>query len=274
MSTGIGYVDETWSPIVGCTKCSPGCDNCWAEKMAYRLKMMGKSKYFSVVDTYRGEHLWTNKVYCDEKALQIPLHWRKPRRILTCSMGDMFHPKVPFEFISKVWDVMFDCMNIANNPVHLYRKSHTFMVLTKRPKRLLEFANWMSKKCQRIDYPNVHLGITICNQAEADEKIPILLQIPAAHRWLSIEPLLEEIDLMEMLPGHYWYDWEKGCLIDYIVIGCESGPHRRPCKLEWVKSIVDQCKAAGVKCWVKQLEINGKAVHNLKDMPDWTVQEI
>lgn len=275
MPTGISYVDETLNPVVGCTKCSPGCLNCYAEKMAYRLACMGQKRYREVISTDGG--VWNNKVFCDEKTLDIPLHWRKSRRILVPSMGDLFHPKVPFEFIDEVFAVGALC------------PQHTLLILTKRIERMAEYMpnrDW-GEACNRILHknmylqneivpplPNVHLGATICTQKEADEKIPLLLQIPAAHRWISAEPLLGELSFRWQPYAHQatgetyrQYLERNGSTNEYealrkiggLVVGCESGPNpkRRPCKLEHIRSIVQQCKAAGVGCFVKQIEMWG-----------------
>lgn len=289
MGTKIPYVDEAWNPICGCSKCSPGCENCWAEKFACRLSGMErkrvpfKPKYDRVVD--KGK--WVGNVICDEKALNIPLHWRKPRKILTCSMSDWCHPKVPFEFRDKMLAVATMC------------HQHEFWFLTKRVKEMAEYFNrpelwtrilpeaismslWDDKCIQEpvpgyIDFnavsktirgplPNVHLGATICNQKEMDEKGPILLSIPAAHHWISFEPLLGPI---EVHTGSRSYLWGNPYVkaIDFAVIGCESLGNKkpgRPCKREWILSLVEQCKAAGVPYTVKQREIDGKVCHDLQ----------
>lgn len=265
MGTRIEYVDEAWNPVIGCSKCSPGCENCYAETMAARLWRMGRGDYGSVLDIEN--YKWNGKVLCRKGFLDKPLHWRKSRRILVPSMGDLFHEKVPFEFIVKVFWVAQKC------------PQHTFLFLTKRIKRASEFYKWcypleVAKMWGQL--PNVHLGATICTQKEADEKIPILLQIPAAYRWISIEPMLEEIKFVDdklfyeresgedspvaCAPCYCGKHWQNGTLfglrigcLDGAVIGCESGPKRRPCKLEWIKSIVQQCKAASVGCYVKQI---------------------
>lgn len=269
--TGIPYVDATWSPVVGCTKCSPGCLNCYAEKMAYRLACMGQKKYQAVVKGVPSakpfwkkgfKAKWTNEVFCDEKALDIPLHWRQPRRILVPSMGDLFHPKVPFEFIKSVLGIIALC------------PQHKVLLLTKRIERAAELFG---------AYPdNAHLGVTICNQKEADEILLIALQIPGFD-WISFEPLLSDIDFSDYM-GEYlgsetcsYGDMHKKreceCTflgnLKFAVVGCESGPNRRPCELEWIKSIVDQCKATGVGCFVKQMEINGKVSHKPDEWPAW-----
>lgn len=302
MPTKISWTDETWNPVVGCTKCSPGCKNCYAERMAYRLQCMGIYPYHDHPDLEPvSKKGWNGQVSCNEKALEKPLHWKKPRRVFVCSMGDLFHPAVPFEFIDKViFTIYRSC-----------RFGHTFQILTKRVLRMAKYfsgnvdgrilelfrksdARYTSKHRLTSSVnklPNLHLGVSISTQAEADEKIPILLQIPAAVRWVSIEPMLEPIDIRlnlglvvaEKIKGGYRltrreekgkpYPYEKSP-IEWVVVGCESGPRRRPCKLEWVRDIVAQCKAAGVPVFVKQIEVNGKVSRKPEEWPkDLRVQE-
>lgn len=263
MATKIPYCDETWNVTVGCTKCSPGCLNCWAEDLhtqRHKAYTAGKKLPKQYAKPFSEIQLFTER-------LNKPLHWRKPRRILTCSMSDLFHPKVPFEFVKQVWDIGVKC------------PQHTLLFLTKRIKRALEFTQWMAghDDISIAAWPrNMFPGVSICTQAEADEKIPILLQIPAAKRWLSIEPLLGEIDLENLKPSskttlNALDGWQRNYVsrakreqrnaskyvkgIDWVVIGCESGPKKRPCKLEWIRSIVAQCKAAGVLVYVKQIPL-------------------
>ena len=260
--TKIAWTDASWNPVIGCSKVSAGCQNCYAEKMAYRLKMMGQSKYFSVVDTFRGEHLWTNKIYCDESALDKPLHWRKPRRIFVCSMGDLFHPAVNAEFLIRVLNTIGGC------------QQHTFQILTKRPEQMLKVMNlyyqtadMVPKKFRTMTpYPNLWLGVSVENQKTADERIPILLQIPAAVRFVSVEPMLEAINLLD-LNGIMAMGGIYGAYLDWVIIGCESGPKRRECKIEWVRDLVSQCDAANIPVFVKQLSINGKVEHDIKKFP-------
>lgn len=290
MASKIDWTDETWNPVIGCTKCSPGCLNCYAERMAYRLACMRQEKYQKVVKGLptskpfwkKGfKACWTGDIYCDEKALDIPLHWHKPRRIFVCSMSDLFHPKVPFEFIDKVLYVMYRNLQ------------HTFQILTKRPEIMLEyfvdgellrlrllrlFPNYTpeARLCREWPLNNIHLGVSISNQDEM-WKATELSRIPATVRFISLEPMLGEIDISRYLvssdgfvcpndegPIHIE---DGGVGIDWVIVGCESGPKRRLCKIEWVQSIVDQCKAANVPCFVKQISIDGKVVKMPKIFP-------
>jgi len=246
MSTKIEWTDETWNPVVGCTKISAGCQNCYAEKMARRLGPLPEpiGAYVRVIGP---DGKWNNAVECVVDKLDAPLHWRKPRRIFVCSMGDLFHPRVPFEFIAEV-------MSSAARHVGRTKKQSIFQFLTKRPERLLDYYIWAKNGDKReIPFPDSFwFGVTAENQKCANERIPILLQIPAAVKFVSIEPLLEKIELLET-----WL-YAKVHNLDWVIVGCESGPKRRPCELEWVRSIVEQCKIADVPIFVKQLSINGK----------------
>ncbi|HPS52999.1 MAG TPA: phage Gp37/Gp68 family protein [Phycisphaerae bacterium] len=206
-----GYKGETWNPIIGCSKCSPGCQHCYAERMAGRLVNIKQTEYYSGVVNHLVENsygrvvdtVWNGKTAFVESALEKPLHWKQPRVIFVCSMSDLFHETVPFEWIDQVFAIMARC------------PQHKFLLLTKRPQRMVEyFANiggtsrhdwvWTCMARQMnvshlkgINWPlpNVGIGVTICNQEEADAKIPMLLSIPAAMRFVSIEPMLGKIVL-------------------------------------------------------------------------------
>lgn len=296
----IEWTDATWNPLAGCTKCSPGCENCYAERMSHRLESMHQK------DRKKYKHLWkynevitcgawNNSIYLDIPSLDKPLHWHKPRRIFVCSMSDLFHPKVPFDFIDKVMFTIYKS----------YSMGHTFQILTKRVRRMMKYFSGnvdgrIIGLFRRTDnrytsehrltnsvnlLPRVRLGVSISNQAEADEKIPIIIQIPAAFRWLSIEPLLSKINLtawldvqeQEFTAKRNSKEIRSGSKsnikntsrqkLDLVVVGCESGPKRRPCKIEWVESIVAQCKAAYVPVFVKQINVNGKVVKMPKLFP-------
>lgn len=217
--TGIEWTDATWNPTTGCSKVSQGCKNCYALRDWPRLAANPKSVYFG--------RAFTN-VQCHPERLRQPLQWKKPRRIFVNSMSDLFHEDVPRSFV----DEIFHTMVVA--------RQHSFQVLTKRPWRMLDF---MAHRA--APPPNVWLGVSVEDQATADERIPVLLQTSAAIRWLSVEPLLGPIDLelrlLGQIPG-----------IDWVVVGGESGPHARAMRPEWASSIRDQCARAGVPFLFKQ----------------------
>lgn len=234
MATKIEWCEETWNPITGCTKVSSGCKNCFAERMAKRLA--GRFGYpaddpFGV--TYQPGRL-------DE-----PMRWRKPRRIFICSMGDLFHEKVAFPYINRVF------ARIAMAPYH------TFLILTKRPERMRHYMTGENRikivqtfPCDvgNIRWPlrNVWIGTSVENQAAADERIPHLLNTPAAVRFVSAEPLLGPI-LFDFAPERF-----NEREIDWMIVGGESGPKARPMHPLWVKGIRDQCVEAGVPFLFKQ----------------------
>lgn len=257
--TGIVWTDETWNPVTGCTKVSQGCKHCYAERDWARLQHLPRFKGRAFTD-----------VVCHPERLDQPLRWAKPRRIFVNSMSDLFHEDVPDEFIDQVFAVM------------ALAKQHTFQVLTKRPERMREYArgNWQSRimghlrkfggipdglgvMLQTINgsLPNVWLGVSVEDQATANQRIPILLQTPSAVRWISAEPLLGPIDLLRagatemdsvgcLTPGG-GESFARG-LIDWVVVGGESGPKARPMHPDWVRSLRDQCAAAVVQFMLKQ----------------------
>jgi protein gp37 len=227
--TGIEWTDATWNPVTGCTNISLGCKNCYAERDFARMAANPK------LPSYLGRKF--TDVRCHPERLDAPLHWEKPRRVFVNSMSDLFHEDVPDEFIQGVFRTM------------AHATQHTFQILTKRPERMRRYV-LSTRNPAVIRLPNVWLGVSVENQPTADERIPILLNTPAAMRFLSVEPMLERIDL-QLEPrggdaiGHHSIDW--------VIVGGESGPNARPCNLNWLLDIVRQCKAAGVPCFVKQL---------------------
>lgn len=245
--TSIEWTDRTWNPVTGCTKVSPGCKNCYAEAVADRFW----AKQYPPISDGRDRRF--TDVICHPDRLEQPLHWRKPQRIFVNSMSDLFHENVPEDFISQVFAVMF------------LAKHHTFQILTKRPERMLEYclaaANdpfsyiwaWASEFEQpcvdvpreiNFPLPSVHLGISVENQKYADERIPKLLQTPAAVRFISYEPALESVTFSRWLgPGY----------LDWLIIGGESGNGARPFNIQWARDVIQQCRAAGVACFVKQM---------------------
>lgn len=237
--TRIEWTDAVWNPVTGCTKVSSGCKHCYAEGMAKRF--------------WGGEREFTD-VRCHPERLEQPLRWRKPRRVFVNSMSDLFHDDVPFDFIACVF------WTVAASP------QHTYQVLTKRPARMLEF---FRREAQQYGAPwpinNIMLGVSVEDQKTADERIPILLQAPAALRFVSVEPMLGPVDLRRLDP---WDDFhtdaldtpDPSCKIGWVICGCESGPRARPMRPDWARSLRDQCAEAGVPFFLKQMEIAGKIV--------------
>lgn len=263
MTTKIEWVKDengmqgvTWNPCVGCSHSgSRGCDHCFAERMANRLAAnpATTADYAGVVKDGK----WTGLVKPLPDRLDQPLKWRKPRTIFVCSMSDLFHENVHPDFIG-------DLLCVMNRA-----RQHTFLVLTKRANRMKElydrfYGIW-------ADPPNLWLGVTVCTQAEADAKIPLLLQTPAAVRFISIEPMLEGIDLTRIgKTDKYAQPWNvlKGVLrqetanigvpyavptpkLNWIIVGGETGPGARPMHPDWVRGIRDQCAEAGAKFFFK-----------------------
>lgn len=208
--SGIEWTNSTWNPATGCTKISLGCKNCYAERMALRLKAMGHPNY---IDGF--------KVSIHENTLHLPLIWKQPQTIFVNSMSDLFHEDIPQEFIFNVFNIM------------ILASWHTFQVLTKRPKRLLELD-------PQIHWPdNVWMGVTVESQDYCC-RIDDLRQSHAKYKFLSLEPLLGPLPNIDI----------KG--IDWVIVGGESGPRARPIEKKWVIDIRDQCIATKTPFFFKQ----------------------
>lgn len=289
--TTIEWTDRTWNFLRGCSRISRGCGDstgggCYAEAIARRFSGAGLPYEGTISE--RGK--WNGNITFHEDKLLEALRWKKPQRVFVNSMSDLFHENVKDEWIDKAFAVM------ALTP-HL-----TYQILTKRPERALEwFTNrgtWplltmiesLMMKDERynsgrqsrarfarkvgnvelaeIDWPlpNVWLGVSVEDQKTADERIPLLLQTPAAVRFLSVEPLLSRVDLKFHLGIDSNHDDLKG-LVNWVIVGTESGPNRRVAKLEWIESIVEQCQAAGTPAFVKQIELNGKVEKDIDKFP-------
>jgi protein gp37 len=247
MSTGIEWTDETWNPTTGCDRVSPGCDHCYAATMAARLKGMGQPKYQRDGDPRTSGPGFGLTEHPD--VLDQPLRWRKPRRVFVNSMSDLFHPRVTDEFIARVWAVM------AATP------QHTYQVLTKRPKRMRTWVTyWGSTWREGVmdPLPNVWLGTSVEDQQRADQRIPALLDTPAAVRFLSCEPLLGPVRLDEIRAAdgvHYMPltgTSEPEPRMHWVIVGGESGPGARPMHPAWARDLRDQCTDAGVPFLFKQ----------------------
>lgn len=298
----IEWTEKTWNPVTGCTKVSKGCENCYAEREWSR--MAGNPK-----TVYHGRKF--ADVQCHDDRVDQPLRWKKPRRVFVNSMSDLFHPDVSFEFIDRVFAIMALC------------PQHKFQILTKRPERMREYftdvceqgrlpdcreakigglvvkkAHSLGEEVRKINWdiffewplPNVWMGVSVEDQKTADERIPILLETPAATRFVSYEPALGPVEFskwclqnpepdqlfvpcVDHLPPNFENEPDpencKGCLeawedakkssaelysenIDWIIMGGESGPNARPMALYWARSVRDQCQEAGVPFFFKQ----------------------
>jgi protein gp37 len=209
-NSSIEWTEATWNPVTGCTKVSPGCKHCYAERMALRLRAMGQPRYRNGF-----------RITLQEDVVDLPLRWRKPRKIFVNSMSDLFHRDVPVEFISRCFDVMRRAAQ------------HTFQVLTKRPERAAEMAH-------QLPWPgNVWMGTSVEN-ADYVWRVAELARVPAQVRFLSVEPLLGPIPELP-LDGIHW-----------VIVGGESGPGARPMHENWVLDIRDQCQSAEVPFFFKQ----------------------
>lgn len=256
----IEWTNETWNPVTGCDRVSPGCDNCYALTMSARLKAMDQPKYQTdgrPETSGPGFGVQTHPDTLDE-----PLRWRKPRRVFVNSMSDLFHPQVPDEFIARVFAVMLDT------------PQHTYQVLTKRPKRMRSFVHlWLGESwAQWLD--NLWLGVSVEDQERADQRIPLLLDTPAAIRFVSAEPLLGHVRLDE-IRGSNGLDYlpltgttAPEPRIHWVIVGGESGPGARPMQIEWAHQLVRQCQQAGIAVFVKQLGSHfGRDHHNIDAFP-------
>jgi protein gp37 len=208
--SSIEWTESTWNPLTGCTKISPGCKHCYAERMARRLQAMGQANYVN------GFGLTLH-----EEALELPLRWKKPQTIFVNSMSDMFHAKVPRDFILRAFDVM--------RRAHWHR----FQVLTKRADRLVSLSDEISWA------DNIWMGVSVESESYT-YRIDHLRETSAAIKFLSLEPLLDPLDNLR-LDG-----------IDWVIVGGESGPGARPMNPEWVVSIRNQCIEANVPFFFKQ----------------------
>ena len=224
MPSAIEWTDETWNPLTGCTRVSPGCDNCYMFALYPRLKAMGVPGYQTSPEDIRPM----------PERLHIPLTWNKPRLVFVNSMADLFHPNVPFQFISDTFSVMKEA------GLH---KGHVFQILTKRPGRAVGW--WLQSSDNFAEgWPrNVWIGTSVENEKYAP-RLTVLARIPALIRFVSAEPLLERTNLTR---------WLMDGSVNWVIVGGESGPRARPMDLDWARDLREQAAAAGVPFFLKQL---------------------
>ena len=231
-NTSIAWTEKSWNPVVGCTKVSAGCVNCYAHREHNRIHQLWKDgRRPSAPQQY---HRPFNEIQLMPQRLEDPKRWRKPTMIFVNSWSDLFHEAVPQEFIEQVLDVIAACPR------------HTFQVLTKRPERLyVAMSQWL----ERNEVPkNLWLGVTAENQEQAEKRIPVLLSVPAQIHWVSAEPLLGPMQIRKWLQPSI----ERGSSLNWCVTGAESGTGRRPVDPDWVRSLRDQCVEASVPFFFKQ----------------------
>ena len=224
MPSAIEWTDETWNPLTGCSRVSPGCDNCYMFALYPRLKAMGVPGYETGPDDIR----------LLSERLIVPTTWKKPRRVFVNSMADLFHPEVPFDFVSDVFATMQDAIS---------KGGHVFQILTKRPGRAVA---WWQQNASHFDdsWPtNIWMGTSVETQKYAP-RLTVLARIPAPIRFVSAEPLLERLDLAP---------WLNNGSVNWVIVGGESGPNARPMDLDWARDLREQSVAADVAFFLKQL---------------------
>lgn len=281
--TPIEWTDATWNIVTGCSLVSPGCTNCYAMKLAGTRLRDHPSRQGLTADSKAGP-VWNGQVRFNAQWLDQPLRWTKPRKIFVCAHGDLFHDGVEMHWLDQIFAVMALC------------PQHVFQILTKRPEWMQLYVSgfgdaehgpaWRTRgRVQQAMYqfdpdaglpawplPNVWLGVSVEDQARADERIPVLLDTPAAVRWISAEPLLGPVDLQHIeveAPGRTFRNALTGAglgrtdgpfvpladlesRLDWVVVGGESGPGARPMHPDWARPLRDQCAAAGTPFLFKQ----------------------
>lgn len=228
LKSKIEWTENSWNPVTGCDKYSAGCKNCYAEKMANRLYAMGQNKYKNKF-----------QVTLHEDSLEEPLKWKKPSKIFVCSMSDIFHKDVPFEFIDKIFKIMHQA------------DWHIFQILTKRSDRLFEYST-------RILWPkNVWAGVTV-EHKDYISRIDDLKQVQVPVKFISFEPLLSKIPYIDLKD------------IQWVICGGESGPHAREINIDWVRGIRDMAVNQNIPFLFKQWGgINKKKTGRLLDGKEW-----
>jgi protein gp37 len=299
----IEWTDRTWNPLVGCTRVSPGCEHCYAERFVHR-QLSPQHRGLTVLGKGEKGPRWTGEVRLVESALGKPLSWRKPQRVFVNSLSDLWHENVSNETVARIFAIMAGAPHI------------TFQILTKRPERMREWFRWIATapawrtdgrhdplaylcgtiseesaplpawvgeegealfaKMADAEWPlaNVWLGVTAEDQQRADERIPLLLDTPAAVRFVSYEPALGPVNFgpwmgLECTHEDAYTESDTNATIckrcddaahlDWLIVGGESGHGARPFDVAWARSAVEQCQEAGTACFVKQLGAQPRA---------------
>jgi len=216
----IELTDKTWNVITGCSPVSEACQNCYAKRMSNRLR--GRYGYPSD-EPFR--------VTFHPDKLDQPIKWKKPRKIFVCSMGDLFHDDVKTEWLLDIWEIAKSC------------PQHTFQWLTKRPLNMQRFFETQNLPI----FDNLWIGVTAENQKCWDERVPILMKIPAAIRFVSVEPMLGPIS--------------TDPVVDWIICGCESGPKARPTNISWFRNLRDRCIKSNTPFFLKQIKVGNDIIH-------------
>jgi protein gp37 len=221
--TTIEWTDATWNPVAGCTVLTAGCTNCYAMRMAGRLELMGVEKYRGLTRKSGNRTVWTGKITLDEKALDTPRTWKKPRKVFVNSMSDLFHPDVPEQFVRRVWVVMKETPR------------HTYQILTKRPEHMAAVLSHAGFEV----LPNVWLGTSV-EDGRVLSRIDELRKVRAFVRFASFEPLIGSVAGADLSN------------IQWAIVGGESGPRARPMDRCWVEEIQTMCSRSGTAFFFKQ----------------------
>lgn len=212
-TTTIEWADATWNPVIGCTKVSPGCAHCYAERQAERWR--GSAGYPNGFDP----------VTLKPKKLSEPARWKDPKIVFVNSMSDLFHEEIPDEFLKAIWNTMIQVDH------------HAYLILTKRPVQMLKRTHELGLGLP----PQIWLGVSAENQRWFDQRVPVLAAMRAAVRFVSIEPMLGPVSIAARADD-----------LDWVIVGAESGPERRPFELDWAREVREECQVFGVDFMYKQ----------------------
>jgi protein gp37 len=256
MATKIEWCDETWNPITGCSPISAGCANCYARRMANRLR--GRFGY-PADDPFR--------VTFHPDRLGKPAEWKKPKRIFVCSMGDLFHD----ENLKVIYTTGDSAAETVIRQIAFYRDlNHCWLLLTKRPENMFKvFNNYGATEIKRT-IPNLYLGVTVENQAAAEKRIPELLKLrPYASKLIvSVEPMLERIDFAPIINCAEYHSRKCHFLtgLDWVICGPETGPGKREFKEQWAIDLQRQCERAGVPFFFKGDKLGGQTFNEFPEV--------